>query len=78
MKKQTRNVIDITIYYFTKLSEREEYLKERIDYHQSQISGEDVEYDRILKEAIEFNTNELSKIQLVKESVTNLLKPKNQ
>jgi hypothetical protein len=78
MKKQTRNVIDITLYYFSKLSDREEHLKELITYHQSQISGEDAEYDRICRETIEWLTPELNNIKLVKQSVTNLLKPKNQ
>ena len=78
MKKHTRNVVDLTIYYFSKLSEREEYIQNLIIYHQSQISGTDGEYDRVCKEAIEWLTPELNQIKLVRESVTNLLKPKNQ
>jgi hypothetical protein len=74
--KHVKSVIDLTLNYFSKLSDREEYLQNSISYYEGEISGTDGEYDRMCKEAIEYMQPELTKIKLVKESVTNLLKPK--
>jgi hypothetical protein len=74
--KHVKSVIDLTLNYFSKLSDREESLKEVISEYERIIADGDGGMDRMCKEAIEYCTDELSKISLVKESVTNLLKPK--
>jgi hypothetical protein len=76
MKKHTKTVVDLTLDYFKKLNDREEFLQNLVSYYEGEIITGDGGYDTMCKEGIEYCMNELSKIPLVKESVTNLLKPK--
>ena len=79
-KKHTKTVVDLTLDYYKKLTDRNEYLWGLLNYHQSQITGSDGEYDRVCKESVEWLSNELKVIGLIITSTTNIIKnnPKNQ
>jgi hypothetical protein len=72
MRKSNKNTIDFTIDYFSKLSDREERLKDLVTYYEDQISGKDGEYDRVCKIAIANILPELNHIKAIKESLLTL------
>jgi hypothetical protein len=77
MRKSNKNTMDFTIDYFSKLSDREERLKDLVTYYEDQISGsitKDGEYDRVCKIAIANILPELNHIKVIKESVLTLNK----